>query len=148
MSVSNADMKVWLALEGRLDDLAALTGLTIDWPNTAFSAPAVGYLRVRHFPNAPNRPFLGSGEPHERLGVVQVMVFSKRGGAFIEGVDNNAAVLNIAGKVEAHFPPDLSMDYQGVRVKVLRAPRVGEVVNPAGSAYAECVVEIPYRCFA
>lgn len=148
MSVSDVDRKIWLALKSRLSEAGTLTGLSIEWPNTAFTAPAEGYLRVRHFPNSPNRPFLDGGDPHERLGIVQVMVFSKRGGSYVAGTDNNAVVVNIAGKVAGLFPADYKMTNSDVTVRVIRAPRVGEVVNPAGSAYAECVVEVPYRCFA
>lgn len=148
MPDDSPDMKIWLALKSRLVGLAAITGLTIEWPNESFTAPSVGYLRVRHVPNTPLRPFLGSDAPHERMGLVQVMSFSKRGGAAVAGVDNTARALRAASQVAGHFPTDLSMRYEDVTVRVMRAPRVGEVVNPPSSAYAECAVEIPYRCFA
>lgn len=137
----SVDTKIWLALKSRLDGLAALVGLPISWPNESFTAPAGGYLRVSHVPNTPGRVFLGTSDPHDRMGVVPVMVLAKRGWT-------EAMVREVAGKIAAHFSPDLVMSYDGVLVRVRQAPRVGAVVNPADSSYAECIVEIQYRSFA
>lgn len=136
------EANIWLALKSRLDDIGTLTALTsVSWPNEPFTAPSSGYLRVSHVPNTPIRPFHASDAPHERLGIVQVMVMAKRGWS-------EAVIREIAGKIAAHFPPDQAMRYDNVTVKVTRAPRVGAVLNPEDSAYAECPVEIQYRCFA
>jgi hypothetical protein len=69
------------------------------------------------------------------------MVMTKRGWS-------EAVVREIAGKVSGYFPSDFPMRYDGVTVKVRKAARIGAVVNPEDSAYAECPVEIQYRCFA
>lgn len=137
----SVDTKIWLALKSRLDGLTDLVGLPTSWPNESLTQPAGGYLRVSHIPNTPRRAFHGSSAPHERMGVLDVMVMAKRGLA-------EAVVREIAGKVAEHFPPDLPMYYDGVTVRVRQAPRTGAVVNPAESSYAECLVEIQYRCFA
>lgn len=143
------DLHIWYALKSRLVDIAALVSLPIEWPNEALTAaPAAGYLRVRHIPNAPSRFLQGSEAPHERLGIVQVMVYSKRGQAAADGVDNTARAMRAASQIAAYFPPDQRMVFESTVVRVRQAPRVGEVVNPTGSAYAECAVEIQYRCFA
>lgn len=134
----SVETKIWLALKSRAETAATLVGLPVAWPNENFTAPSSGYLRVRQVPNTPLRPFLGSDAPHERLGVLQIMVLAPR--------NQNAAVAQeMAGKIAAHFPADHAMFYDDVMVKVRQAPRVGEVV-PEGT-YAEVAVEVQYRCF-
>lgn len=146
--MTSPDMKIWLALRDYLKSLEALTGKPIEWPNNALTPPPDGYLRVRHIPNSPQRLFYGSTAPHNRVGIVQVMCKARRGQAVVAGVDDTARALRDANIVADYFKQDTVFSYDDVSVRVMRAPRVGEVVIPTGSPYAECSVEIPYQCFA
>lgn len=134
----SVETKIWLALRARAEGLAALTGLMISWPNENFSAPAAGYLRVRHVPNVPSDYSL-TAERSYRQGILQVMLHAK--------LNQNAAVsVELAGKIAAHFPPGQRMTYDDVIVRVSRTPSVGEPVPQ--ESYAETAVNIQYSCFA
>jgi len=74
--------------------------LPFAWLNVSFTKPIGGYLRVTHVPNIARRLFLGSGDPHQRLGLLQVGVF--------QPLNKDASqATEIAGKVAEHFACEL-----------------------------------------
>lgn len=113
------------AVLSRAGGLAALTGLTIAWPNLSFTAPkdaqgrALPYLRVSHMPNVNERR---SRVTHRRPGLLQVDV--------VVPLDGGASIATrIAGQVVSHFPIDLAMPGDGLWLKVYKAPDVAPAMK-------------------
>lgn len=100
-----------LALSARLASLVLSPAMPIAWEGVEFDPPPVtGYLDVQLFRSATNRQFIGSADPHQRLGFLQVAVMVAPG-------DDGAGVMRadrIADAIVAHFPCDLRLG--GVRI--------------------------------
>lgn len=90
-------------------------------PETSYTPdPLKRYLRVTWTPNATQRQFIGSNDPHRRPGVLQINVF----GTVSQG---SARAIEVAGQVAQHFPADLVLTFMGAKVRVMTAPSVGPV---------------------
>ena len=139
MAGPSIETAIWLALKARVQALVLSPVLPVAWPNESFTKPAGGYLRVTHIPNLNRRLFIGSTDPHQRLGLLQVDVFMPRN-------QNVAVALEVAGKVAAHFPTDLSMVYGDVSVRVQSAPTVAQPIDD--DTHLMVPVTIPVECFA
>ncbi|TPL06684.1 DUF4128 domain-containing protein [Mesorhizobium sp. B2-4-11] len=125
------------ALFARVAALVLSPVLPIAWPNVAFTKPAGGYLRVTHVPNTNRRLFLGSNDPHQRMGLLQVDVFKPLNmGA--------STATEIAGLVAAHFPCDLRLTSGGVTVRVTKAPDVSQAI--ADDTHWLVPVTVRYTC--
>jgi hypothetical protein len=110
------------ALFSRLDTLALTPALPISWPNLNFTAPASRkYLRVQFVPNTNNRVFIGSEAPHQRLGLLQVVLHWPLN-------QGESAPRDIAGQIAAHFPTDLRLVADVVEVRVTEAPTVANLL--------------------
>lgn len=64
--------------KGRVEALVLSPVLPIAWPNLSFIKLEKGYLRVTRVPNLNGRLFIGSTDPHQRLGLLQIDVFGKK----------------------------------------------------------------------
>lgn len=107
------------ALLARARTLTFSPALPVDWPNRKFDPPASGkYVRVRHFPNRPERVFLNGVDPHRRIGFLQISIVMP----LHQGPDHSTVA---AGVVTAHFPADLKLTANDTRVRVTSAPSVG-----------------------
>ncbi|MCO6050842.1 DUF4128 domain-containing protein [Mesorhizobium sp. RP14(2022)] len=115
------ETKIWMALKTRAETMVASLGLPASWPNQDFTPPSGNYLRISHIPNINTRPFLASDEPHRRMSILQIDVFAKKN-------QDIAVSTELAGKVAAFFPPDLPMRFDGVTVKVSKAPDVAQAL--------------------
>lgn len=111
--------------------------LPIAWPNLSFTKPSTGYLRVTHVPNMNRRLFIGSADPHQRLGLLQIDVFGKKN-------ENIAVAVEVAGKVAAHFPANLRMTYGGVTVRITAAPIVAQPMDD--DTHVLVPVTVAYEC--
>lgn len=134
------------ALFTRVKGLSFIPALPVAWPDTSFTPPSGGtpkkplpYLRVTHVPNINRRLFVGSDAPHQRLGILQVGVFTPVNGG-------PEAATEIAGRVAAWFPADLRMTSGGIAVSVERAPDVRQGLPE--EAYWHTPVIIRYQAFA
>lgn len=112
-----------------------LAGLPVAWPNVALNPKPPTYLRVTHVPNRSRRLFIGSTDPHQRMGLLQIDYFApKNGGA--------SAATEQAGKIAAHFPTDLALS--GVRIT--KVPDVGPAL--ADDTHWQVPVTVEYEAFA
>lgn len=105
-----------LALSARLASLVLTPALPIIWEGQDKPAPAGGYLEPQLFRSATTRQFLGSGDPHQRLGFLQVAIMIPPG-------DDGAGVMRadrIADAIVAHFPCDLRLG----EVRITQTPHV------------------------
>ena len=143
------ETSIWLALRARVESLALSPVHTVSYPNEAFTPPQttvapilpLPYLRVTHFLNTPNRPFLKGSDPHQRRGILQVAVMSPL------NQQNSAIAIEVAGQVAAHFPADLPMRYGGLTVKVEKAPDVMRGLRDEESSRWMTPVSIRWECF-
>ncbi|GAA2867463.1 hypothetical protein GGQ99_001290 [Aminobacter niigataensis] len=135
----SVETSIWLALKARAQGLVLSPVLPIAWPNESFAKPTGGYLRVTHIPNVNRRLFLGSTDPHQRLGLLQIDVFGRKN-------ENVAVAGEIAGNVAAHFACGTEMWSEGRRVSVTKAPDVGQPID--GDTHIQVPVTIAYECFA
>jgi hypothetical protein len=133
------ETQIWLALKGRVQSLVLSPVLPIAWPNEDFTKPLTGYLRVTHVPNVNRRLMIGSAGKHQRIGLLQVDVFSKKN-------ENAAVAAETAGQVAAWFPTDLRMRYGAVTVRVTKAPDVAQAI--ADDTHWLTPVTIAYEAFA
>ncbi|MER8806028.1 DUF4128 domain-containing protein [Mesorhizobium australicum] len=133
------ETSIWLALKGRVQSLILSPALPIAWPNEGFTKPTTGYLRVTHVPNINRRLFIGSTEPHQRIGLLQIDVFAKKN----QDASVSAA---IAGQIGASFPTDLRIRYGGITVRVNKAPDVAQAI--ADDTHWLTPVTIAYEVFA
>jgi len=133
------ETQIWLALKGRVQSLVLTPVLAIAWPNEDFIKPITGYLRVTHVPNVNRRLLIGSTEPHQRIGLLQVDVFAKKN-------QDASVAAEIAGQVAAWFPTDLRMTYSTVAVRVTKAPDVAQAI--ADDTHWLVPTSVEYECFA
>lgn len=109
------------ALKARVDALPMKSAYPVVWAtDTTYSPePSKPYIRATWLPNRNQRLFIGSDDTHVRPGILQLDVFGK------VRANGEGLAREIAGQVAAHFPADLEMNFQGVKVRVTKAPDVG-----------------------
>ena len=110
------------ALFARLNALVLSPVLPIAWPNKSFDKPAdQKYLRAVFVPNTANRVLIGSAEPHQLLGLLQVSVYWTKN-------DGEIAARAIADAVAAHFSCDLRLTFGAQRVRITKQPDVRDMI--------------------
>lgn len=118
-------------LMNRVGTLALVPPLPIAWPNFDFPGKTsagvkkpmpASYIRVDHFPNKNTRMFLGSADPHWRQGFIQLIVVTPPNLGSLAATD-------IAGKIAEHFPADLTLYSEGIKVTISRAPDIAPVIE-------------------
>jgi hypothetical protein len=128
------------ALLDRVRTLVLSPALPVAWPNRAFKPPAPGaYLRVDHLPNRNDRFLMGGADPHHRRGILQVTVISPLN-------QGPSPATKIAGEVAAHFPADLALYLEDIKVTITEAPSGAPAFTTDVSWNAP--VSIRYECFA
>lgn len=75
------------------------------------------YIEVLHFRNANRRLFLKGSAPHLRQGILQLTVITPLNRGPQDATE-------LAGQVAEHFPADLDLFEDGVRVRIQQAPDV------------------------
>lgn len=147
---ATVETSIWQALKTRA---ASLPGsLVISWPMEPFTPPVSGgkpapYVEVRNIPNANVRPFIGSGDPHDRMGILQLTLcwpVADVGAA--AGKTHPDVLIERAGEIAAHFNTDRPLDFEGVRVRVERAADVAQGYRD--DAYIRVPVSVRWQTFA
>lgn len=144
------ETSIWQALKARVQALGL--GLPINWPQTVEAKPQTSgkplpYVECRHLPNATVRRFIGSDDPHERPGILQLtLCWPVSDIGTQDGETHPDELIQRAGEIAAHFPTDHRMTFEGVTVRVERAPDVAQPFRD--DAYWRCPVSVRYSCFA
>ncbi|KAF0102235.1 MAG: hypothetical protein FD144_2670 [Rhodospirillaceae bacterium] len=136
--MATVEENIEAALFTRVTSLSLTPARQVAYPNVPFSPPAAGYLEVLHFPNRPQRVFLRGSDPHFRQGILQLTVVSPLN----EGA---TPATKAAGEIAAHFPADLALYSEGVKVKVQAAPRTWPAEKTDTSWTVR--VDVAYECF-
>lgn len=138
------ETKIWNALRAHIEALSL--AYPIDWPASDFNKPVVDgvpdqYVEVRNLPNTSARVMINSAGAHDRPGILMatlmVPVALKRQ---FEVMQEDAAT------IAAGFPCDHDMVFQGVRVRVEKAPDIAAPLRD--DAYWRWPIAIRWRCFA
>jgi hypothetical protein len=137
--MSTIEEKIEAALFARVASLDLTPALQVAWPNVPFTPPAAAYLQVLHFPNRNTRLFLAGSDPHFRQGILQLTVAAPLNAGTVQAT-------GLAGGIAEHFPADLALYSEGLKVKVQAAPRVWPADKT--DAWWNVQVDVPYECFA
>lgn len=127
-------------LSVRLATLVLSPAHPIAVPNKNFTKPNDNrYLEAKFVPNATNRILIGSTDPHQRIGFLQVNVRDK--------LNTGSRVTDIAGLVAAHFPADLKLHHAtGIMVRITAAPEVNGMITETSPPGVMVPILIPYEC--
>lgn len=122
MVTPSIETRIYQAIKARAASLPMVSTYPVKWTDgPAYSPEATDrYLRATWTPNATQRQFIGSKDPHRRPGVLQIDVF----GLVTQG---SASAVEVAGQVAEHFKPDATLRFLGTGVRVMKAPDVGPV---------------------
>ncbi len=128
------------ALFGAVRDLSAFDAAHKAWPNVTFgSSPDAAYLRIELLPNGNERFFAKGSDPHLYLGILQLTVVAPLNAG-------PSSATQLAGQVAAEFPADFAIYEDGLKVRVEKAPDVGQAL-PVDASW-NVPVSIRYECFA
>lgn len=117
------ETSIQTALFARVASLVLNPVHPVAWPNVNFTAPSSKrYLRVSHLPNTTDRLYIGSREPHQHQGILQVMVVAPLN-------SGEAAPRAIAAAVADHFPADLRLTSGGVKVRITKRPDIASALT-------------------
>jgi hypothetical protein len=97
------------------------------------------YLRWTLTPNATQRVFIGSNDPHRRPYVLQIDIYERIN---VQGADYGALAETAAGIVTAHFQTDLRLTSDGVSVRVIKAPSPGPVFIGTAHLQRPTIIEL------
>ena len=133
------ETSIQTALFARVVSLVLSPVHPVAWPNVNFTAPAnKRYIRVAHLPNTTERLYIGSREPHQHQGILQVMVVAPLN-------SGEATPRAIAAAVADHFPADLRLVQDGVTVKITKRPDIAAALPT--DTELQIPVSISYRAF-
>ena len=131
---------IMAALFTRVSSLVLNPVMPVAWPNLAYTPPAnQRYLRVQFVPNVANRVMIGSDDPHQHLGLLQLSVYGKKN-------NGEAAVRADAAAVAAHFPCDLKLYSGAVCVRITKRPDVRDLI--VEDAAVQIPVMIDWEAYA
>lgn len=144
------ETSIWLALRGRVEALVLSPVLPLLWPGESETLPQAGTpprpvncLEVIHLPNRTERMFVGSDDDHRYQGILQVAVLTIPGAA-----DHENLAREIAGKVVAHFPADLKLQYAGVQLRITKRPDTRQSFRDTARSRWLTPISIYYQAFA
>jgi hypothetical protein len=116
-------------MQALFDRVASFTPtMPIAYPNINFTPTSSGnparltpYLRLQFVPNVANRLLIGSDDPHQHLGLLQVSVYWAKG-------QGERLPRERAAAVAAHFPCDLKLRSGAVTVRIAKRPDVRDLI--------------------
>lgn len=144
MATPSTETKIWLALRGRVESLVLAPALPILWPGTTTPLPTGNAIEVNNLVNRPTRTFIGSNEPHDRRGILQIGVLT----TFSPSIHAETVAREIAAQVAAHFIVDMPLRYEDVDVRVYEAPEVGTAIKDEPRQRWVTPVSVRWRTFA
>lgn len=130
------ETKIWLALQARIETLSG--GLFVAYPASVYSPGDAPYIAVGRVTISPQRVFVASG-PSERTGMLTLSHVAPLG-------QDMAVYEEAASIIAAHFPEDLCLRFQDIRVRIPSAPHVVDGFREG--AWWRTPVNIRWRCAA
>lgn len=117
---ATVETKIWMALREHVDEL----DYAFLWPGEATELPQedgqpVDCIEVSYLPNRPRRRALKGTSPHQRPGILQLLLLTVAGAEH-----HQTQAIEKAGTIAAHFEAGLKLHFDGVRVDITEAPTV------------------------
>lgn len=116
MATPTVETAIWSALKARIASIPSAPAIA--WPNETMLTKPPTYLTVELIPNRTLRRFIGSNDPHQYRGILQIGVMTKLN-------EQLGIAIERAGDVADHFPADLLLTSNGVTVRITSHPSVG-----------------------
>lgn len=133
--MATVEANIHAALMARVE---SMTDFVILWPGIAQPRPAGEHVEVQHSPNASDRRGLSGKAALERRGFLYLAHYAPTG-------QHETVYKERAGLIAAHFPRDLWMEREGVRMRVHKVD-VGRGAEDDGMW--RTLVSVDYRGFA
>ena len=134
------EASIQTALLERVASLALSPVLEIAWENANFDPPEnESYIVVKQFPNGNTRYSQTGSDPHQRIGILQLMLVTP-----LNKGPSTAA--ETAGLIAEHFPAGLIMRSGDVKVTVTKSPEVATAINTDVSH--DVPISVEYECNA
>lgn len=145
MTAPTTKVKIWLALKARVETLP-LTFAQEMPADQEFVRPSdddgpLPYIEVRHLPNRNTRFLIGSDDPDDRRGILQLVLCYP-----VSRKHAYEVMSQYAGLIAAWFPKDLPLSFQGVSVRVTDTPDEAQEYREDG--YDRFPVTVRYQSFA
>jgi len=138
--MATIEASIQSALFSRVASLVLSPVHPVSWPNMSFVAPATKrYLRVSHLPNVTDRLYIGSDDPHQHQGILQIMVCAPLN-------SGEAGARETAGLVANHFGVDLRLNSGSLSVRITKRPNIASALIT--DTEIQIPVSISYECFA
>ncbi|NPD17596.1 hypothetical protein HOY34_20635 [Xinfangfangia sp. D13-10-4-6] len=128
---------IWSALRKRIESLSILP-MPIAWPADTYKPGQGPFLSINNIIAPPRRILIGQST-NERTGILTI-VLAHPIGKRVE------VIQEIAGQIGAHFPQDLCLSFQTVRVRVTSVAHVAEGYRDG--SWWRIPVNIPWRTYA
>lgn len=140
MPAVTTEGKIHDALYARCVAMATALEMPLSWRGYDFDPPSSGiWLRGEFFPNTTNRVTIGSDDPHQYLGLLQVAVH------YPHGV-GEASIRDKVGEVVGYFPTDLRITEGGVTVRITNRPQAAELFKTDEDMFIP--VTVSFEAFA
>lgn len=137
--------KIEAALFGHARVMSVTGSPPLAWPNVTFpedgaTKPST-YIEVKLLPNNNTRVVSKGSGPHFRQGILQFVVRTPlRVGPTV--------ATTIAGEIAEHFPADLDLFEDGMRLRIQQAPDVDQAEVSADEVSWAARVAVRYETFA
>lgn len=131
------ETRIHAALMARVETLS--TSLPISYPGVTFDPPAGDHLRVSQLRNEPVRWALDGGMPMDRMGFLQIDLFTRvTNGSYQVTADAQAE------EIAEHFPRDLRLTSGGETITIIKAWPMQGRKDPNGTHW-HTPIRIEYR---
>lgn len=137
--MSKPEKHIHAALMARVESLTLSPALPVAFPGVPFSDTAGDYIRVTHLRNMPDRWGILGSDPMDRMGLLQLDLFTT-----ISGGSWQIVADDIAEDIAAHFPRDLKMTSGGYTAKVFMTRIETGLRDPDGTHWQTPII-VDYR---
>lgn len=133
------EASIHAALMARVEALTLSPALPVSYPGVPFDNTAGAYLRVTHIRNMPVRWGILGSDPMDRMGLLQLDIFT-----VISAGSWQIVADNLADSIAAHFPRDLKMTSGGYTARVFSTRVETGIRDPDGTHWQTPIV-VDYR---
>lgn len=135
------EANIHAALMARVEALTLSPALPVSYPGVPFTAPDGDYIRVTHIRNRPVQRSVGTFTGSERMGLLQLDLFTR-----IDAGSWQIVADDMADDIAAHFPRGLRMTSNGQLVRVFQSWVAQGVKDPDGTHWQTPVI-VDYRAY-
>lgn len=140
MTAATIETSIREAIEARVATLPMAGTYPIVWSDGPSYDPEASqpYIRASFFPNTTRRMFIGSGDPHQRLSLLQLDFMAPKSWTGVQ-------ITQVGGAIAQHFAADTRMSFGSVTARVTAAPHVAAPM--AGDVFLQVPVSISLESF-